>query len=150
MLRKLSIRLREAEARIAELQAGGARPAARSSNALGRATHAAPPACAGPRLEIEGQDLAYALSQASTLIGRFDPVTQLKPDVDLTDLDLKRTVSRQHARVIKGSDGYSVMEEAGALNGTFVNDVQLTPGQAHALRDGDRVSLGSVHLVFRS
>jgi len=84
------------------------------------------------------------------LIGRYDPVTQLKPDVDLTDLDLKRTVSRQHARILRVDDGFEIVEEVGALNGTFVNDERLTSGQAHPLREGDRVCLGSVAIVFRT
>jgi predicted component of type VI protein secretion system len=77
-------------------------------------------------------------------------VTQLKPDIDLTDLDLKRTVSRQHARVLKTDEGFAVVEEAGALNGTLVNETRLTAGQSHELRDGDRLSLGSVCVIFRT
>jgi len=149
MLRKLSIRLREAEGRVAELQASGARPTTRARTATESPGRAAATTCAGARLEIEGADVAYSLTEPSTLIGRFDPVTQLKPDIDLTELDLKRTVSRQHARVLQTDQTYTVVEEAGALNGTFLNKVRLTPGQAHELGDGDRLSLGSVCLVFR-
>lgn len=149
MLRKLSIRLREAEARIGELQAGGVKAARRAMNrrAGGRGTAAA--GSGGPRLEVDGQDAAYALAKAETSIGRYDPVTQLMPDIDLTDLDLKRSVSRQHARVCRQQDGYVVVEEVGALNGTFVNDARLTPGQARAIADGDRLCFGSVSMVFR-
>jgi CRP-like cAMP-binding protein len=152
MLRKLSIRLREAESRVAELQAGGLRPArpvravAERNRRRGRSS-----SCTnGARLEVEGQDVAYPLEGPATLIGRFDPVTQLKPDIDLTELDLRRTVSRQHARVLHTEEGYLVTEEAGALNGTLVNETRLTAGQPHALTDGDRLSLGSVCLVFRA
>jgi len=75
-------------------------------------------------------------------------VTQLKPDIDLTDLDLKRSVSRQHARIVKGEQGFAISEEVGALNGTSVNGVRLTPGQPRPLADGDRVAFGDVLLVF--
>jgi CRP-like cAMP-binding protein len=150
MLRKLSIRLREAESRVAELQAGGGRATGTVRAVRERSVLAKASACTGARLEVEGQDIAYPLTASTTLIGRFDPVTQLKPDIDLTDLDLKRTVSRQHASVLKTDDGFFVVEEAGALNGTLVNETRLTPGQSHALSDGDRLSLGSVCVIFRT
>jgi CRP-like cAMP-binding protein len=150
MLRKLSIRLREAETRIAELQAGDARAAPRARRPSQRAGPAKLDASTGARLEVEGQDVAYPIAAANVLIGRYDPVTQLKPNIDLTDLDLKRSVSRQHARILKTDDGHAVVEEPGALHGTLVNDTRLTPGQGHPLHDGDRVTLGNVCLLFRT
>jgi len=43
-----------------------------------------------------------------------------------------------------------VMEEVGALNGTFVNGEKLITGRPHPLGEGDRLSLGMVKLVFRT
>ena len=83
------------------------------------------------------------------LIGRYDPVTELKPDVDLTDIDLKRSVSRRHARILKTENGYVLIEEVGALNGTFVNGTKLVAGQAEPIADGDNLGLGMVKLVLR-
>ena len=103
MLRKLSIRLRDAERRIEELQLAGAvavlpRPAA---------TPALRPASveSGVRLEAEGEARAFALCEGDTLLGRYDPVTDQRPDIDLTDIDLKRSVSRRHARIVRNPDG---------------------------------------------
>ena len=148
MLRKLSIRLRDAERRIEELQLAGAvavlpRPAA---------TPALRPASveSGVRLEAEGEARAFALCEGDTLLGRYDPVTDQRPDIDLTDIDLKRSVSRRHARIVRNADGYFVMEEVGALNGTFVNGEKLITGRPHPLGEGDRLSLGMVKLVFRT
>ena len=90
------------------------------------------------------------MNGAETLIGRYDPVTNQKPDVDLTSVDLKRSVSRRHARVVSTADGYFVSEEVGALNGTFVNGSKLVTGRAHPITDGDRISLGMVKLVFHT
>jgi len=147
MLRKLSIRLRDSEARIAELQAGGAQPIRRARSADDRRPTGS---CNGARLESEAGAVTFALTDQGTLIGRYDPVTQLRPDIDLTDLDLKRSVSRQHARLVKNDDGFSIAEEVGALNGTSVNDTRLTPGRSHPLRDGDRLTLGDVVVIFRT
>jgi CRP-like cAMP-binding protein len=151
MLRKLSIRLREADSRIAELQAGCARPLTRGLQAAKeRAGRARTGATSGPRLEAADGSAAFGLEESETRIGRYDPVTQLRPDVDLTDLDLKRTVSRQHARVFRTPEGFAVVEEVGALNGTMVNETALTSGQRHPIQEGDRLSVGNVVLIFRT
>ena len=59
--------------------------------------------------------LQFAIEGVETLIGRYDPVTEQTPDIDLTDLDLKRSVSRRHARILQSESGYSLIEEVGAL-----------------------------------
>ena len=149
MLRKLSIRLREAESKITDLQAGrgltGARRSGRNPLIQTESVN-----CSGVCLQVKGQDFAYPVRESETLVGRFDPVTQLKPDIDLTDLDLKRSVSRQHARILKSDRGYEVIEEVGALNGTFVNGTRLTSGQSHPINDGDEILFGSVSVIFKT
>jgi hypothetical protein len=90
MLRKLSIRLREAERRIEGLQADG-RPASVARPVVAAKPRAATAAGSGTRLEVEGEGTLFPVSTDETLIGRFDPVTELMPDVDLTQVDLKRS-----------------------------------------------------------
>ncbi len=149
MLRKLSIRLREAESKITDLQTGSkltaARRAVRNPSIRTESVNGS-----GVWLQVNGQDFAYPVRESETLVGRFDPVTQLKPDIDLTDLDLKRSVSRQHARILKSDRGYEVIEEVGALNGTFVNGARLTSGQSHPINDGDEILFGSVSVIFKT
>lgn len=148
MLRKLSLRLREAERRLESAQAapppthGTPRPAPRPSRPEG----------SGPRLTSDDDGGAeYALEAGETLIGRFDPVTEMKPDIDLTQVDLKRSVSRRHARIVASPDGaYSVIEEIGALNGTFVNGEKVQTGKPHGIVSGDVVAFGTVKLVFHA
>ncbi len=179
MLRKLSIRLRETERRVEELQTQGAgSPAPKAAEPADTpeaqeepkavpgfapvpdavsATPATPeapplpnPALGGAcRLEGIEDNSLFEFSGDETLIGRYDPVTDLKPDVDLTSADIKRSVSRRHARIVRQGGGYFISEEVGALNGTFVNGDKLETGRSHAIKDGDQVSLGMVKLVFR-
>lgn len=149
MLRKLSIRLRDAERRIEGLQADG-RPAAPGRTTVAAKPKAAAASGTGTRLEVEGEGTLFPVSADETLIGRFDPVTELMPDVDLTQVDLKRSVSRRHARLVRVNDGFTLVEEVGALNGTFVNGTKLVTGRPHPLQDGDKVSFGMVKLVFRA
>jgi CRP-like cAMP-binding protein len=150
MLRKLSIRLREAEQRVESLQGteGRAVAAARPAPAPVASKEGAPGK--GPRLEGEGDAVAFPVEGVEILIGRYDPVTDLRPDVDLTQVDLKRSVSRRHARLARTGDGWVVVEEVGALNGTFVNGEKLVTGRPHPLADGDKLGLGMVKLVFRA
>lgn len=81
-------------------------------------------------------------------IGRFDPVTGMRPEVDVSAIDINRSVSRHHARVQRGPDGYTLTEEVGALNGTFINDTRLVTGEPTPLHDGDEIGLGVVRLRF--
>jgi CRP/FNR family transcriptional regulator, cyclic AMP receptor protein len=148
MLRKLSIRLRETERRLEGLQTDSragvpVRPAAPQKPKAQAA------AGSGARLEVDGEGTPFYLQDNETLIGRFDPVTEQMPDIDLTQVDLKRSVSRRHARLVRASEGFSLTEEVGALNGTFVNSTKLVTGRAHPVQDGDRISVGMVKLVFR-
>ena len=148
MLRKLSIRLREAEARIEDLQTGAVAPPApvASPSAVAPATSKN---STGIRLEVEDDSITFPLNGTETLIGRFDPVTNQRPDVDLTPVDLKRSVSRRHARIVHSANGFAITEEIGALNGTFVNGDKLVTGRSQPITEGDKISLGMVKLVFR-
>jgi CRP-like cAMP-binding protein len=148
MLRKLSLRLRETERRFEGLQADG-RSAAPARPILTPKPKAAGSAGTGTRFEVDGEGTLFAVQGDETLIGRFDPVTEQMPDVDLTQVDLKRSVSRRHARLVRTNEGFTLTEEVGALNGTFVNNTKLVTGRPHPVQDGDRVSIGMVKLVFR-
>ena len=148
MLRKLSLRLRDAERRLESLTLDGRAAIAPRATAAPRAA-AAPAGGGGARLEVEGSEAAFPIEGDDTLIGRYDPVTEQMPDVDLSQVDLKRSVSRRHARLLRADDGFVLTEEVGALNGTFVNGAKLDTGRPQPLQDGDRVSFGTVKLVFR-
>lgn len=150
LLRKLSIRLRAAQQRIEVLETSDGEVAAPSRTNGKSKTPDVATDRSGLRLESTEEGAAFALNIPDTLIGRFDPVTELRPDVDLTDLDLKRSVSRQHARIVQTAEGFEVIEEVGALNGTFVNGEKLSTGQPHPIADGDELGFGMVKLVFKT
>ncbi len=54
-------------------------------------------------------------------------------------------VSRHHAEVIN-TNGTCTLHDLGSTNGTYVNGTVVSE---HALRDGDRISLGSTVVEFR-
>ncbi len=84
------------------------------------------------------------------VLGRFDAVANVAPDVDLSYDDRENfAISRRHARVI-GRDGRHEIEDMGSTNGTRVNGMKLMVGQKTRLRMGDRVSLGYCEFVYQS
>ncbi len=101
-------------------------------------------------LILEGGGRIFTLRDPSAVIGRYDPVTGTRPEIDLTQYDINRSVSRRHARLAMQDGSYQLIEEVGALNGTLVNGRRLTPGKPQALVSGDRIALGMVKLVFQA
>lgn len=79
-------------------------------------------------------------------IGRADPVTGIRPDIDLGEVDVDRSVSRRHAKIVEHEGGWAVLEEVGTVNGTFVNDTRIQTGVPHPIADGDRVRIGLVNM----
>lgn len=84
------------------------------------------------------------------LVGRPDPVTGTTPEVNLLAVDVQRSLSRRHAKLIRIGDAYSVREEVGTLNGTWVNSERAKPGQALPIKAGDTLRFGTVELGVQS
>jgi pSer/pThr/pTyr-binding forkhead associated (FHA) protein len=107
-----------------------------------------PAGCHAVLLSEDSKELFHIVSTRAA-IGRFDPVTGLKPEVDLSSLDLNRSVSRHHARLTLEGGVYNVTEEVGALNGTFINGKPLVSGKPSRIKSGDLLNLGMVKLIFQ-
>jgi len=56
------------------------------------------------------------------------------------------SVSRRHARIVI-SGGRATLEDLGSKNGTFLQGHAVT--EPSALKDGDRVRIGTVELTVR-
>lgn len=153
ILRKLSLRLLETTEKLqAALGTGG--DTAQRATAAPRPVASAPPRAApaavqtGAYLQAEDAELRFPLEGQTLTIGRFDPVTGLKPEVDLSAVDINRSVSRRHAKVQLINGVYQISEEVGALNGTLLNNRRLVPGKSSPLKDGDIIHFGMVRLTF--
>jgi len=149
LLRKLAARVERLERRLSTEGGEETLVAARPAVAAPVRPHAAP--ARGPRasLIVEGGGPVFPLVGEEILLGRYDPVTEIQPEIDLTEIDTKRSVSRRHARMTLRDGAWYVAEEVGALNGTFVNGTRLLPGRGAPLSPGDIVSAGMVRLIFR-
>lgn len=82
------------------------------------------------------------------LVGRLDPATGAIPEINLGPLDLARSLSRRHARLLVTGNSVSLREEPGVSNGTWVNGERLTAGQTVALEPGDKLRFGAIELEF--
>lgn len=90
----------------------------------------------------------FILDADRNLVGRYDPVTGIKPEVDLTYEDDSRSVSRRHAVIFRRDDQFFVQEEIGVLNGTYVNGVKATAGGEHPIKDQDMINFGMLAFKF--
>jgi sigma-B regulation protein RsbU (phosphoserine phosphatase) len=85
----------------------------------------------------EGSEQNYELTADEILIGR-------KSDADIVLTN--PYVSRQHAKLIKGQHGYSLLDLK-STHGTYINGSRI---EKHELRGGDRICLGQdqVELLY--
>lgn len=146
MLRKLSRRLRETT-KLLEQSTGAAPTLDESSSDIF--------AKVSERHDIfrlvaaAGGEEFFLNRDGETTVGRVDPVTGIKPDVDLANLDTQRSVSRRHSKIVRENGEFRVVEEIGTMNGTFVNGTRIVTGQPVTIKDGDRMRFGLVDLTFR-
>jgi diguanylate cyclase (GGDEF)-like protein len=77
-----------------------------------------------------GMGSRYALADAPVVLGRG-----AEAEIRIND----HSVSRRHARIQPGADGYYAVDLQ-STNGTFVNDFQVS---MHRLKDGDYLRVGN-------
>jgi CRP-like cAMP-binding protein len=156
MLRKYSLRLRETTRQLEEMSRSGD-PAgtggARELSTMERPVEGK----AAPASDAEA--LAFFVSKASgnmfpvfkgeSLIGRYDSVTGMTPEIDLTNEDSARNISRRHARIVVKEGKPFVAEEIGTMNGTYLNGQKLPTGVLTPIADGDELTLCRLTLTFR-
>jgi CRP-like cAMP-binding protein len=142
IIRKYSKRLREANSLLERLMG----KAVDTDHAALDATQIAQPekAIRHRLVDIVSGTTFFFSSGDETTIGRADPVTGILPDIDLTPVDLNRSVSRRHAKVIRSGNEYHVLEEVGTVNGTYVNEQRIPTGVPVTLHDGDQLKIGLI------
>lgn len=97
---------------------------------------------------VSESGVIFILGQPPITIGR--PSGELKPAIDLSELDINQRSSRQHAVIQRKGSTYE-LEAKRTVNGTFINGLELTAGQSHPLQDKDVIQFGfsGVKLTFR-
>jgi pSer/pThr/pTyr-binding forkhead associated (FHA) protein len=96
----------------------------------------------GSNLEIPSKD--------EVVIGREDPISEVFPDVDLTNLGgMEKGVSRKHAVIHRSGRDYTV-EDMGSTNGTYINKKRIQPHAPQAIKPGDEVKFGKLSLSIKA
>jgi CRP-like cAMP-binding protein len=152
MLRKYSIRLRETNKQLEHVLS--------SSGVSPEAMHEVPAPTPATSGTLQTEAMAYFIApttgnvfpifKTEALIGRFDSVTGMRPDVDLTNEDQSRNISRRHARLVIRDGKHFVAEEIGTMNGTFLNGTKLPNGVLTPIKDGDELTLCRLVLNFKT
>jgi CRP-like cAMP-binding protein len=154
MLRKYSLRLRETTKQIETIAA---------SVSAGDAPKVMPgpaPKVAPTSSTLQTEALGYFISistgnvfpvfKSDALLGRYDSVTGMTPEIDLTNEDQSRNISRRHARLVIKDSKFFIAEEIGTMNGTFLNGQRLPNGVLTPLKDGDELVLCRLGLTFKT
>lgn len=89
----------------------------------------------------------FAITGKVVIVGRLDPRRGITPEIDLTQFDPSRTVSRQHARIQLVKNRFSI-EDLESNNKTLLHETTLSPHKPETLQHGDTVHFGSVKATF--
>jgi len=94
------------------------------------------------------EEQRFPISKKDAIVGRLDPKRGLSPDIDLSSIDPKMTISRQHAR-IRYEETFFYIEDLKSRNKTRLGELTLTPLKPELLQHADIISFGSVRLIFK-
>jgi len=147
IMRKLSLRLREANVQIEKLMHASTEMLSMTEQA-GKAKSKKETQEVPAYLVSTMSGKTFPITKSESYVGRVDRVTGAVPDIDLSDEDPKRFMSRRHAKIVKTDTGYSLVEEIGTVNGTFLNNQRLATGSPVPLKTGDTLTFANITLTF--
>jgi CRP-like cAMP-binding protein len=155
MLRKYSLRLRETTKQIEQM----ATSVTAGDPPKGMPTPSAskmPVTASTLQTEALGYFISIATGnvfpvfKSDSLLGRYDSVTGMTPEIDLSNEDQSRNISRRHARLVIKDGKPFVAEEIGTMNGTFLNGQKLPNGVLTPIKDGDELVLCRLGLTYKT
>ena len=100
-----------------------------------------------PMLLGEGGN-QFILTMEKTTLGRDSGAKNIFNDIDLSDLDEKKIVSRRHAMIqVQNNEFY--LHDLNSHNGTFLNGERIAPNRPCELKSGDLIEFGSGGVKLR-
>jgi len=85
---------------------------------------------------------SFPLAAEMVVLGRNSATKNIQNDIDLTELDVKKIISRRHA-AIKREKNEFILYDLDSRNGTFINGQRLSSAQPHTLVSGDVIEFGT-------
>ena len=101
---------------------------------------------------IQNSNISLPIPQGITeaIIGREDPASNIFPEIDLDPYGGHEAgVGRQHARLVIEA-GLVCMIDLSSVNGSYINNNKIIPGQPQPIQDGDEVRLGHLTLIYHA
>jgi hypothetical protein len=86
----------------------------------------------------DAPERVYPFDKSELLVGREDDRRDIHPDIEVPDPG----ASRRHAKFARMADGGVALQDLASTNGTKLNGTEVASGSRHALKEGDRVTLG--------
>ncbi|HLO27519.1 MAG TPA: FHA domain-containing serine/threonine-protein kinase [Anaerolineales bacterium] len=92
---------------------------------------------------------SFPVAEETVVLGRNSSARNIQNDIDLSDLDVKKIISRRHAMIQRENNEF-VLHDLDSRNGTFVNGKRLSSNEPHMLVYGDVIEFGTggVKLTF--
>jgi hypothetical protein len=97
-------------------------------------------------LHAQSNTLISLTAEAKSVIYIGKPNERMPPDINVSVFASAEVVSRVHA-AIHLEEGHFFVEDKGSANGTYLNNMPLTPSTRYRLRVGDRITLGKGELM---
>lgn len=93
--------------------------------------------------------IAFPVVEETIVIGRNSSTKKIQNDIDLSSLDVKKIISRRHAKIQRSSNEI-VLYDLESRNGTYLNGTRLLSKKPYILTSGDVIEFGSggVKLTF--
>ena len=96
----------------------------------------------GTRLDVPAKE--------EVVVGREDPVSEVFPDMDLTDLNgMDNGVSRKHAIIHRSGMQYT-LEDLDSTNGTYINKKRIQSRVPEPFTAGDEIKFGKLTLTVQA
>jgi serine/threonine protein kinase len=83
----------------------------------------------------------FIIASERVILGRNSVAKGVSNDIDLTELDTTKTISRQHA-MIRCQKGDFMIHDLSSRNGTYLNGERVFPQKPRELNSGDVIEFG--------
>lgn len=97
-------------------------------------------------LHAQSNTLLSLTADGKSILHIGKPNDRVPPDINVSVFSSAEVVSRIHA-AIHVEEGHFFVEDVGSANGTYLNNMPLTPSTRYRLRVGDRITLGKGELM---
>lgn len=93
--------------------------------------------------------IAFPVVEETIVLGRNSSTKKIQNDIDLSSLDVKKIISRRHAKIQRSSSEF-VLYDLESRNGTYLNGTRLSSKKPYTLTSGDVIEFGfgGVKLTF--